>query len=112
MAARITELVNAVLEQEAGAPPLSGAQVLDLIDLGGSDGGAQARARPPDRARPSRQGGAASAGAAGAAPSASSHAPPAAQRMRGTAVDGVHRQGDPAGSVLARRSPPHAGPPT
>ncbi len=54
MAARITELVNAVLEQEARAPPLSGAQVLDLIDLGGSDGGAEARrparlpARPPD----------------------------------------------------------------
>ncbi|KAK9825413.1 hypothetical protein WJX81_003131 [Elliptochloris bilobata] len=43
MAARITELVNAVLSVEAGAPALSSEEVLDLIDLGDSAGGSQGR---------------------------------------------------------------------
>ena len=41
MAARITERVNAVLEAEERAPPLSCEAVLDLIDLGGSKGGSE-----------------------------------------------------------------------
>ena len=41
MADRITQLVNDVLQEEAGGPHLSPAQVLDLIDYGDSEGGAQ-----------------------------------------------------------------------
>ena len=46
MAARITELVNAVLEAEEGAPPLRREAVLDLIDLGGSKGGSEVLSPP------------------------------------------------------------------
>lgn len=46
MAARITELVNAVLEAEEGAPPLKCEAVLDLIDLGGSKGGSEVPSPP------------------------------------------------------------------
>ncbi len=115
MAARITELVNAVLEQEARAPPLSGAQVLDLIDLGGSDGGAEARrparlpARPPDhtQTRLSRR---------AAGPTERCLAPPvaahlsAAQRTpwRGWAARPCSQAA--SGQCLGR-SPPHAGAP-
>ena len=52
MAGRISELVNAVLRAEEGASALSSAQVLDLIDLGGSPGGSVVRisCRTPLRA--------------------------------------------------------------
>ena len=43
MADRITDEVNGILCQEAGAPTLSKQAVLDLIDQGASQGGPQAR---------------------------------------------------------------------
>ncbi len=46
MAARITAMVNEVVSQEEpGSQPLSEADVLGLIDTGGSEGGSQVR--PP-----------------------------------------------------------------
>ena len=42
MADRITDEVNGILCQEAGAPTLSKQAVLDLIDQGASQGGPQA----------------------------------------------------------------------
>ena len=42
MAERITDEVNGILCQEAGAPTLSKQAVLDLIDQGASQGGPQA----------------------------------------------------------------------
>ena len=42
MADRITDEVNGILCQEAGAPSLSKQAVLDLIDQGASQGGPQA----------------------------------------------------------------------
>lgn len=42
MADRITDEVNGILCQEAGAPTLSKQAVLDLIDQGSSQGGSQA----------------------------------------------------------------------
>lgn len=42
MADRITDEVNGILCQEAGAPSLTKQAVLDLIDQGASQGGPQA----------------------------------------------------------------------
>lgn len=48
MVDRITDEVNGILCQEAGAPSLSKQAVLDLIDQGASQGGPQAGpALPP-----------------------------------------------------------------
>ena len=41
MADSITAVVNDILGQHRGAGPLSRAEVLQLIDSGGSEGGAQ-----------------------------------------------------------------------
>ena len=46
MADRITAVVNDVLGQDSNAGPLSREEVLQLIDSGGSEGGAQVRVWP------------------------------------------------------------------